>query len=115
MSKSTPKESLEQANARTLAELAVDSQTSENLRVKIIQKLLDNTQHGNFFATLFSEALSAGHCPNCNHYNHWLVPETNLNEMGWLSSDKDKKVVKQTKAKDCPRYQEACRKKKISI
>ena len=115
MSKATPKETLEQANARTLAELAVDSQTSEDLRVKIIQKLLDNTQHGNFNATVYAEGLSAGHCPKCNHFQHWLVPEANLNEMGWVTSDKDKKVVRQTKSKDCARYAEACKKKKINI
>lgn len=114
MSKVTP-DSLEQQNAAVLAELAVDSQTSEDLRVKIIQKLLDNTQHGNFFSTILGEALSAGHCPSCNHFNHWLIPEQNLNEMGWVTSDKDKKVVRQTKSKNCARFAEACKKKKITI
>lgn len=108
-------ESLEQANARTLAELAVDSETSEDLRVKIIQKLLENTQNNNFFGTMFNELLSFGACPNCNHENHFLIPENNLNEFGWLTHQKDNRVKAQTKKKDCPKYAESCKKKKISI
>lgn len=108
-------ESLEQANSRVLAEIAVDSETSEDLRVKVIQKLLENTQHNNFFATLFNEKLDFGACPSCKHENHWLSPELFLNEMGWITREMDKRVVKNPKSKDCARFAEACAKKKINI
>lgn len=106
---------LESDNAKILAELAVDSETSIDLQVKIIQKLLDNTQHKNFFDTVFNDKLSAGNCPGCGHFNHWLIPENNLNEMGWITHLKDKAVVARPKTKDCAKFAEACHKKKVNI
>lgn len=108
-------DSLEKANAKILAELAVDSQTSVELQVKIIAKLLEDSNHESFFRTLFSEALSYGQCPSCNHFNHWAVPETNLNEFGEVTHHRDKKVLKNTTSADCARFAEACKKKKINI
>lgn len=108
-------ESLEEENARVLAEMAVDSETPESLRVTIIQKLLENTQSNSFFATLFNEKLDFGKCPTCEHENHWLTPELFLNELGWVTHTKDSRVPKQTKSKDCSRFQESCRKKKVNI
>lgn len=108
-------EFLDAANAEVLAELVIDTQTPEALRVQIINKLLDGTEHDNFFRTIFGENLSYGQCPKCEHWNHWLVPEDDLNQMGWVTHDKDDRVPRMTTKADCETWMESCRKKKVII
>ena len=50
----------------------------------------------------------------CDHENHWLVPEDDENEMGWVSYEKDKRVLKHTDKDSCPLFQEACSKKRTT-
>lgn len=117
MAKTTSKnfDSLEKENAEVLAELIVAPETSDNLRVQILNKLLDSTSADNFFETMAKEDLSYGACPNCGHLNHWLVPEEDLNRFGIVSHQLDPRVKRTTTAQDCKRFQEACGKKKVNI
>lgn len=117
MAKKTSKhfDSLEKENAETLAQLIVAPQTSDNLRVQILNKLLDSTSADNFFETMLKEDLSYGPCPNCGHMNHWLVPEEDMNRAGIVSYENDPRVKRMTTAADCKRFQEACSKKKVNI
>ena len=108
-------ESLEKDNAEILAELIVDPNTTDALRVKILNKLLDQTDAENFFETITTELLSFGACPHCNFKTHWLVPEEDLNRFGIVSHELDTRVKRATTAKDCPRFQEACSKKRVNI
>jgi hypothetical protein len=107
-------ESVENTNLSILAELVADPQTSEHLRVNIINKLLESRVGQNFFLTMFEEGLSFGACPCCGHENHWLIPEDALNEMGWVSFKKDPNVPSKLTSEICPEYAEACQKKKTS-
>lgn len=108
-------DTLDAQNAAVLAELVCDPLTTEHVRVQILNKLLENKRNDNFFVTMFNEQLSLGKCPKCEHKNHWLIPEDDLNQMGWVTHEKDKNVKRHTTAKDCPKYQEACSKKKIGF
>lgn len=108
-------DSLDRDNAAILAELIVDPNTTDSLRVSILNKLLDNTSSEQFFETIIKEDLSLGNCPECGHENHWLVPENNLNTLGIASYEKDPRVKRMTTQKDCSKWEEACAKKKISI
>lgn len=108
-------DSLEKENAETLATLIVDPATSDNLRVQILNKLLDSTAADNFFETMLKEDLSYGECPYCGHKNHWLVPEEDMNRFGFVSYEEDPRVKRTTTAEDCPKWQEACSKKKVNI
>ncbi len=104
--------SLDEENAKILAELVVDPQTTESLRVKILNKLLEKKFDQNFFDLIMNEMLDYGSCPHCNYETHWLTPEAELNQRGWISFEKDSRVKRHTTAKDCPTYQECCAKKK---
>lgn len=108
-------ESVENTNLSILAELVADPQTSEHLRVNIINKLLESRAGQNFFLTMFEEGLSFGSCPCCGHKNHWLIPEDSLNEMGWVSYKNDKRVPTQATESDCSEFAEACLKKKTTV
>jgi hypothetical protein len=108
-------ESLEKENAEALAELIIAPETSDNLRVQILNKLLDSTAADNFFETMLKEDLSYGACPHCGHMNHWLVPEIDMNQAGIVSYELDPRVKRTTTADDCARWQEACAKKKVNI
>ena len=108
-------DSLEKDNAEILAELIVDPNTTDTLRVNILNKLLDQTDAENFFETVKAELLSFGACTDCGHENHWLVPEEDLNRMGFVSHEADSRVKRTTTADDCIRFQEACAKKKVNI
>ena len=99
-------------NAQVLAELVVDSQTTTHLSVNILNKLLESYENPNFFITLFEARMSLGECPSCGHENHWLVPEDELNKMGWVTHLKDSRVDKHTNAKSCPEFHESCSKQK---
>jgi hypothetical protein len=108
-------DSLERDNAEILAALIIDPNTTDALRVSILNKLLDSTSADNFFETIVKEDLSLGACPECGHMNHWLVPEEDLNRFGVVAYENDPRVKRMTTAADCPRWQEACAKKKVSI
>ena len=101
-------------NAITLADLVISPSTTPALQVRILNKLIEGRKDPNFLMTMLDGKMSFGECPGCGHENHWLIPETNLNELGWVSADKDKRVKRETTAKDCPTYQEACMKRRIS-
>lgn len=107
--------SMDKENAEALAQLIVAPETSDNLRVMILNKLLDSTSADNFFETMLKEDLSYGACPHCGHKNHWLVPESDMNQAGLVSYELDTRVKRTTTASDCPRWQEACAKKKVNI
>ncbi len=104
----------DESNAKALAEMLIDPQTSEAVRLQIINELNEVSKSQSFFETAFNEELSLGACPGCHHENHWLVPEDNLAQMGWVSSQKDPRIKHQTDAKSCPQYAEACSKKKTT-
>ncbi len=107
--------SLDETNAQVIADMISDPDTPDQLRVSLINKLLDSRKSENFFATMLAERLSYGACPECQHINHWLIPENDLNQMGFISHEEDDRVGRTTTSKDCPRWQEACKKKKITI
>lgn len=107
--------SLAADNARIIADILSDPSTPEDLRIKLLNKLLENTRAKNFFESIFNEGLSFGACPNCNHNNHWLIPEEDLNQMGFVTHEADPRVPRMTTAEDCDQWEEACRKKKVSL
>lgn len=104
---------LEKDNATTLADLVADPQTTDQLRVRIITELLETREGQDFFKTMMEEGLSFGECPCCGHQNHFAIPEDILNQMGWVTSEKDPEVVVNPNEEICPEFQEACLKKKI--
>lgn len=106
---------IEKINAEVMADLVADHQTTESLRVKIITKLLDSREGQDFFKTIFEESLSFGECPCCSHKNHWAVPEDTLNQMGWVTHVKDPEVLAESNESSCSEFQEACKKKKITV
>lgn len=108
-------DSLEKDNAEILAALIVDPNTTDTLRVNILNKLLDSTSADNFFETIVKEDLSLGACPDCGHTTHWLVPEEDLNRFGIVTHENDPRVKRMTTKADCNRWEEACGKKKVSI
>jgi hypothetical protein len=63
---------------------------------------------------MMDEKLSYGECPHCQHKNHWLIPEDDMNQMGYVSKDEDERVPEHTDAESCEEYQQACLKKKIT-
>ena len=106
---------LDAANGQVLADMVADPDTPEHLRVQIINKILESRKNENFFATMLQERLSFGECPGCGHENHWLIPEDDLNQMGEVTHEKDPRVPRMTDIKSCPTWQEACKKKKVTI
>lgn len=101
-------------NAKALSEMLADPITSENVRLQIINTLLEEGKDDTFFETMYRELMSLGECPLCSHENHWAVPEDELNMFGWVSAEKDPRVKANTTIKDCPEYQEACAKKRLT-
>ncbi len=106
---------IDAVNAEVIAEMIADPDTPDWLRVQMINKILESRKADNFFAAMLAEHLSFGKCPECNHENHWLIPEDDLNQMGWVSHQEDDRVKRMTTIEDCQRWQEACKKKKVSI
>lgn len=104
----------EEESAKVLGELLANPKTPETVRLSIINELNEAAKEETFFETMFNELVSLGFCPHCNHKNHWLIPEDELSQMGWISSQKDVRVKRHTDSKDCPEYAESCSKKKIS-
>ena len=107
--------SLDEANAIALTDLIVDPTSPDSLKVQIINKLMEGMEDYSFFKTIFNEDLSLGECPSCGHLNHWVIPEDDLNVMGFVSAKEDHRVPKNTTKEDCFQWQEACKKKKITI
>jgi len=105
-------ESFEDQNAAALVEMLADPVTSENVRLQIINEILEKEKGDTFFETMFSELMSFAACPFCAHENHFLIPEDDLNQMGWVTNEEDSRVPKNPTVKDCVEYQEACLKKK---
>lgn len=106
---------LNEANAAVLVELITAPNISETLRISAMEKLTDSKEDQSFFRTMLEESLTKGVCPKCDHENHWLVPEEELNQMGYVSHDEDERVPKTTDQKSCPEFQQACLKKKVTV
>lgn len=104
----------DEKNAKALAEMLVDPHTTESVKLQIINELNEAERTGSFFEAIFKEELSLGKCPCCDHQNHWLVPEDDLAQMGWVSSSVDSRVKRQTDDKICEKYAESCSKKKTT-
>lgn len=105
---------LDEANAAVLVELITGANISENLRIQAMEKLTASKDNESFFQTMLAENLTYGGCPHCQHENHWMVPEEQLNQMGYVSKDEDDRVPETTDDKSCPEFQQACLKKKIT-
>lgn len=106
---------LEEKNAEVLVELIVGTDISENVRIQAMSKLINAKENQSFFRTMLEEGLTVGVCPHCDHKNHWLIPEEELNQMGYVSREEDERVPETTDEENCPLYQESCLKKKIVI
>ena len=89
MAKKTDMADLDAANAATLVEMVVEPYTPDPLRIQILNKLLEGMESENFFDTIYTENLDVGECPHC-------VPQTTTSEEG-------------------PQWQQACKKKKITV
>jgi len=50
-----------------------------------------------------------------NIKNHWLCSEEELNQMGYVSMEEDERVPETTDEENCPEFQQACLKKRITI
>ena len=106
---------LDEANAEVLVELITAPNISETLRIAAMEKLTAAKKDDTFFRTLMDEKLSYGECPKCQHKNHWLLTEDTSNEMGWVSHKEDDRVPETTDAESCPTYQQACKKKRVTV
>lgn len=102
------------SNAAALAEMLGDPATGEKVRLQIISEILESHKNDTFFEKLFSENMSLAKCPFCSHKNHWLIPEDELNIVGWISHVEDEAVPQHTNIDTCKDYAEACAKKKVS-
>ncbi len=106
---------LNEANAAVLVELITAPNVTETLRISAMEKLTDSKEDQSFFRTMLEEKLTQGVCPKCEHKNHWLVPEEELNQMGYVSHDEDERVPETTNEESCPTFQQACLKKKVTV
>lgn len=111
---STLIEGFDELNAKVLSEMLIDPQTSEAIRLQIINELNEASKNDTFFESMFTELLSFGACPCCHHENHWLIPEDDLTQMGWVTYEKDDRVPRHTSQADCPEFAEACIKKRVT-
>ena len=105
---------LNEANAAVLVEIITGANVSENIRIQAMEKLCAAKENQSFFKTMLEEGLTLGECPHCQHKNHWLVPEEELNQMGYVSREEDERVPEHTDEKNCPEFQQACLKKKVT-
>lgn len=106
---------LNEKNAAVLVELITAPNVTETLRISAMEKLTANNDDTDFFRTMLEEKLSYGECPHCAHKNHFLIPEENLNIMGYVSHDEDERVPETTNIDSCPEFQECCLKKKCTV
>ena len=105
---------LNEANAEVLVELITAPNISESLRIQAMEKLTAAKTNDSFFKTMLDENLTYGECPKCKHRNHFLIPEEELNQMGYVSREKDDRVPEHTDAESCPEFQQACLKNKVT-
>jgi hypothetical protein len=105
---------MDEANAAVLVELITGPNISENLRIQAMEKLTASKDNDSFFQTMLEENLTLGECPSCQHKNHWMIPEEELNQMGYVSMEEDDRVPETTDDKSCPEFQQACLKKKVT-
>jgi hypothetical protein len=105
---------MDEANAAVLVELITGPNISENLRIQAMEKLTASKDNDSFFQTMLEENLTLGECPSCQHKNHWMIPEEELNQMGYVSMEEDDRVPEATDDKSCPEFQQACLKKKVT-
>ncbi len=104
---------LDEANAAVLVELITGPNITETLRIQAMEKLTGSKDGQSFFKTMLEEGLTYGECPYCKHKNHFLIPEEDLNMMGWVTHEEDDRVPEYTDADLCEEWQESCLKKKI--
>jgi hypothetical protein len=107
-------DSFDEANAKALMAMLLDPSTAEHVRLRIINDVLESEKSETFFETMIKEGISLGECPHCNHKNHWLIPEDDLNTMNWITFQEDPRVPQTTTSVDCDEYAEACLKKKVT-
>ena len=108
------KHSLEETNAEVLVQLILDPDTPADLQVKMMNKLMEARREDSFFNAMLREMVSYGACPNCQHENHWLIPEDELNKVGYVTHERDQRVPRHTTERECPKWQQACAKKRVS-
>lgn len=104
---------LDEANASVLVELITGPNISETLRIQAMEKLTGSKEGQSFFKTMLEEGLTYGECPHCKHTNHWLIPEEDLNQQGYVSSEEDDRVPQYTDSSLCEEWEQSCLKKKI--
>jgi hypothetical protein len=104
----------DEQNAAALAEMLADPQTSEAVRLQIINEILESERGASFFDLMVQESMTLGNCPNCKHRNHWLVPEEELNIRGWITHEEDSRCHQHTNEEICPEFSEACMKKRVT-
>jgi len=109
------KKRLKKENREALQGILADPDTPADVQIKILQTLVGQSEGSTFFETMFRELLSYAECPNCQHETHWAIPEKELNRMGFVSTERDKRVPRTTTKADCPEYGQACIKKKLSV
>ncbi|MCI0561412.1 MAG: hypothetical protein MN733_23240 [Nitrososphaera sp.] len=108
-------DSFDEANAQALVALLSDPTTDHRIRMQIISEILEASKADTFFETAFAESMSLGQCPHCNHVNHWLIPEEDLNVFGFVTHERDDRVPVHTDESICKEFSEACLKKKTTI
>ena len=105
---------LNAANAAVLAEIVTDPLTTEHTRVEVLNLLSQIGVSENFFTEMFKLGLSFGECPACGHKDHWLIPPDELAILGYIVEEEDERVKRNVDAKSCPRYAQACPKRKTN-
>lgn len=102
-------------NVRVMADMVADQDTPESLRIKIINKLVESKSDNNFFKAIFDQKLSYGKCPKCHISSHWLIPEVELNKFGYVTREHFPEIPEYPDEKSCPKWQQSCVKKKITV
>jgi hypothetical protein len=111
-----PVKSEELLTMSALIEIVVSESTPDANRIQALNKLIDlKKKNTDFFEVIMDSELSYGSCPSCGHRNHWLIPESEMNIMGVVTSDIDERVPRYTSAESCPEFAESCSKKKVGI
>jgi hypothetical protein len=108
-------DTMDEDNIDILTKLITDPETPETLKISILQKFIENTKDKPFFDTMLEYDLDLGECPRCGHENNFLIPEEELNKRGVVTAERDPRVKVYTTADDCPKYREACSKKRVSF
>lgn len=114
-----PEQAVKSEDVKTmeaLIEIIVADSTPAHNEIQALNKLLSiRKKDTSYFETIVDSGLSQGSCPSCGFQTHWLVPESELNIMGIVSSELDERVPMYTSAETCVEFQESCSKKKIGI